>query len=40
MARIAGMKRPKTFSARLAFFLSRRRYGRVIAPARVYALDS
>jgi len=26
--------------ARLAFFLSRRSYGRVITPARVYALDS
>lgn len=40
MARIEGMKRPKTPVARLAFFLSRRSYGRVITPARVYAHDS
>ena len=40
MARIEGMERPKTLLAHLAFFLSRRSYGRVITPARVYALDS
>jgi AhpD family alkylhydroperoxidase len=40
MARIAGMERRRTLLARLAFFLSRRSYGRVITPARVYALDS
>jgi AhpD family alkylhydroperoxidase len=40
MARIEGMKRPRTLVARLAFFLSRHSYGRVITPARVYALDS
>jgi AhpD family alkylhydroperoxidase len=40
MARIEGMSRSRTLVARLAFFLSRRSYGRVIAPARVYALDS
>jgi len=40
MTRLEGMKRPKTLVARLAFFLSRRSYGRVITPARVYALDS
>ena len=40
MARLKGMKRPRTPVARLAFFLSRRSYGRVITPARVYALDS
>jgi len=40
MARIEGMERRKTMVARLAFFLSRRSYGRVITPARVYALDS
>jgi AhpD family alkylhydroperoxidase len=40
MARIAGISRGRTLVARLAFFLSRRSYGRVITPARVYALDS
>lgn len=40
MARIAGISRSRTLIARLAFFLSRRSYGRVITPARVYALDS
>jgi len=40
MARIEGMLQGRTLLARLAFFLSRRSYGRVIAPARVYALDS
>ncbi len=40
MARIEGISRSRTVLARLAFFLSRRSYGRVIAPARVYALDS
>ena len=40
MARIEGMNRPRTLVVRLAFFLSRRSYGRVITPARVYALDS
>ena len=40
MARIKGMERPRTLLARLAFFLSRRSYGSVITPARVYALDS
>jgi alkylhydroperoxidase family enzyme len=40
MARIEGMERRKTLVARLAFFLSRRSYGRVITPARIYALDS
>ncbi len=40
MPRIEGMERRRTLIARLAFFLSRRSYGRVIAPARVYALDS
>ncbi len=39
MARNVGMKRPRTVLARLAFFLSRRSYGRVITPAQVYALD-
>ena len=40
MARIEGISRSRTLVARLAFFLSRRSYGRVITPARVYALDS
>jgi AhpD family alkylhydroperoxidase len=40
MARIAGISRSRTLVARLAFFLSRRSYGRVITPARIYALDS
>jgi AhpD family alkylhydroperoxidase len=40
MARIAGISQSRTLVARLAFFLSRRSYGRVITPARVYALDS
>lgn len=40
MARIQGMERRRSLVARLAFFLSRRSYGRVITPARVYALDS
>jgi AhpD family alkylhydroperoxidase len=40
MARIEGMSGSRTLVARLAFFLSRRSYGRVITPARVYALDS
>ncbi len=40
MARIEGMSRSRTLVARLAFSLSRRSYGRVITPARVYALDS
>ncbi len=40
MARIEGMERRRTLVARLAFFLSRRSYGRVITPVRVYALDS
>ena len=40
MARIEGMERRRTLVARLAFFLSRRSYGHVITPARVYALDS
>jgi AhpD family alkylhydroperoxidase len=40
MARIEGVSRGTTLLARLAFFLSRRSYGRVITPARVYALDS
>src|SRR5260221_12875267 len=40
MSRIEGMDRRRALVARLAFFLSRRSYGRVITPARVYALDS
>ncbi len=40
MARIAGLSRSRTLVARFAFFLSRRSYGRIITPARVYALDS
>ena len=40
MARIEGMERRRTLVTRLAFFLSRRSYGRVITPARIYALDS
>jgi hypothetical protein len=40
MARLAGISRSRTLLARLSFFLSRRSYGRVITPARVYALDS
>jgi AhpD family alkylhydroperoxidase len=40
MARIAGVSRSRTLIARLAFFLSRRSYGRVITPTQVYALDS
>ena len=40
MARIEGISRSRTLLARLTFFLSRRSYGRVISPARVYALDS
>jgi alkylhydroperoxidase family enzyme len=40
MARIEGIARSRTLVARLAFFLSRRSYGRVLTPARVYALDS
>ena len=40
MARIRGIERRRTLVARLAFLLSRRSYGHVITPARVYALDS
>jgi AhpD family alkylhydroperoxidase len=40
MARIEGMSGSRTLVARLAFFLFRRSYGRVITSARVYALDS
>jgi AhpD family alkylhydroperoxidase len=40
MARIEGVTQSRTLLARLAFFLSRRSYGRVITPARVYALNS
>ena len=40
MARIKGVRRSRTLLACLAFFLSRRSYGRIITPARVYALDS
>jgi alkylhydroperoxidase family enzyme len=40
MSRIEGVSRSRALVARLAFFLSRRSYGRVITPARVYALDS
>lgn len=40
MARIESVERPRTLVAHLAFFLSRRSYGRVIVPARVYARDS
>jgi AhpD family alkylhydroperoxidase len=40
MARIDGISRGRTLVARLAFFLSRRSYGRVITPAQIYALDS
>jgi hypothetical protein len=39
MARLEGILRGRTLLTRLAFFLSRRSYGRVITPARVYALD-
>jgi AhpD family alkylhydroperoxidase len=40
MARIEGMERHRSLVVRVAFFLSRRSYGRVITPARIYALDS
>src|SRR5260221_12421012 len=40
MARIEVISRSRNLVAHLAFFLSRRSYGRVITPARVYALDS
>jgi len=40
MARIEGISQSRTLVARLAFFLSQRSYGRVITPARIYALDS
>ncbi len=40
MARLEGISQGRTLLARLAFFLSRRSYGRVITPARIYALDS
>ncbi len=40
MTRIKGISRSRALVARLAFFLSRRSYGRVITPARIYALDS
>ncbi len=40
MAHLEGVSQGRTLLARLAFFLSRRGYGRVITPARVYALDS
>ncbi len=40
LARLEGVSQGRTLLARLAFFLSRRSYGRVISPARVYALDS
>jgi hypothetical protein len=40
MERIEGVSQGSTLLARLIFFLSRRSYGRVISPARVYALDS
>jgi hypothetical protein len=39
MARIEGLIRGGSLLVRLIFLLSRRSYGRVILPARVYALD-
>ncbi len=38
MARIEGITRSRSLLVRLVFFFSRRCYGRVITPARVYAL--
>ena len=38
MPRIAGVTDSPSFVARLAFYLSRRRLGKVIRPLRVYAL--
>src|ERR1700730_14250859 len=39
MARLEGITRGGSLLTRLIFFLSRRSYGRVITPAKVYALD-
>ena len=39
MARLQGITRGGSMLTRLIFFLSRRSYGRVITPARVYALN-
>ncbi len=38
MARIEGVKRGGSLLARLAFFFTRRKVGRVIQPVRVHAL--
>jgi hypothetical protein len=40
MARIAGVERGGSLLARIAFFLSRRRLGRVVRPLRIHALSS
>ncbi len=40
MACIEGITRGDSLLVRLVFFLSRRSYGHIITPARVYALDS
>ena len=39
MARLEGITRGGSVLTRLIFLLSRRSYGKVIAPAKVYALD-
>ena len=40
MSRISGVNRAGTILARIAFFFTRRRIGRVIRPVRVHALHS
>ncbi len=40
MSRITGVNRGGTILARLAFFFTRRKVGRVIRPVRVHALHS
>lgn len=40
MARLEGVQRGGGFLARVAFFLTRRKVGRVIQPVRVHALHS
>lgn len=39
MARIRGAERARSLLARIAYGKSRRRYGRILGPLRVYALS-
>ncbi len=40
MARIEGVTRGGSLMARIAFFLTKRKIGRVVKPVRIYALHS